>query len=145
MIVYIDTSALAKLYLAETESPAVKTLVEEADVTATSVLARVELSAAIAKAMRMKLITRASAQRVINAFRKDWPDFGALQITEAILATADRLAWEMGLRGYDAMHLASALIWQQAVDEPITLATFDHQLWAATKKLGIRVWPLQLG
>ena len=141
MILYLDTSALAKLYLAEAESSAVRNLVQAAEIAGTSVITRVEMSAAIAKALRMKQISRAAAQKVLNAFHKDWPDFGALQITEAVLADAERLAWQMGLRGYDAMHLAAAQVWQQALAEPVTVATFDRQLWTAVHDLGMSVWP----
>ena len=144
MILYLDTSALAKLYLAEAESLAVKKLVQEAEMTATSVITRVELSAAIAKAVRMKLISRSAAQKVLDVFHRDWPDFGALQITEAVLSSADRFAWQMGLRGYDAMHLAAAHVWQQSLSEPVTVATFDHQLWSAVRDTSMIAWPPEL-
>jgi predicted nucleic acid-binding protein len=49
---------------------------------------------------------------------------------------AEALAWEHGLRGYDAVHLASALTWQESVGEQIVLATFDQQLWEAASERG---------
>jgi hypothetical protein len=54
---------------------------------------------------------------------------------------AEALAWEYGLRGYDAVHLASALTWQESVGEQIVLATFDEQLWEAAKRAGLKAWP----
>jgi hypothetical protein len=54
------------------------------------------------------------------------------------------LAWEHGLRGYDAVQLASALSWQESVGEEIVLATFDQQLWEAAKRTGLKAWPDQL-
>ena len=47
-------------------------------------------------------------------------------------------------RGYDAVHLASALIWQECVGTEILLATFDLQLWEAAPKAGVKAWPDQL-
>lgn len=47
------------------------------------------------------------------------------------MARADQLARELGLRGYDAVHLASALVWQDGMGEQTTVATFDHRLWRA--------------
>jgi len=38
--------------------------------------------------------------------------------------------------GYDAVQLASALTWQESVGMEITLATFDTQLWTATRQVG---------
>ncbi|MCL5996710.1 MAG: type II toxin-antitoxin system VapC family toxin [Chloroflexi bacterium] len=60
---------------------------------------------------------------------------------KALMARADTLAWEHGLRGYDAVHLASAVIWREAPGESVTLATFDKQLWEAAPKAGLAIWP----
>ena len=62
-------------------------------------------------------------------------------MTLASLERASRLAWEHGLRGYDAMHFSAALIWQETLETPITLATFDRELWLAAEKMGMTVWP----
>ena len=58
---------------------------------------------------------------------------------------AAHLAWEYGLRGYDATHFAAALIWQEMLEMPVTLATFDRELWLVAKKAGLAVWPEWLG
>ena len=57
---------------------------------------------------------------------------------------AASLAWEYGLRGYDAVHLATALLWQETIGEPVTLATFDRQLWQAGDQAGLTTWPPEL-
>ena len=49
MILYLDTSALVKLYVREHGSAAVRALVERADVVATSVVAYAEARAAFAR------------------------------------------------------------------------------------------------
>jgi len=67
-----------------------------------------------------------------------------LQLTEIIVARADALAWEHGLRGYDAVHLGTALFWQDTIGDPITLATFDRQLWQKGEIAGLMVWPEDL-
>jgi predicted nucleic acid-binding protein len=61
--------------------------------------------------------------------------------TEALVERAEGLAWEHGLRGYDAVQLASALSWQESVGEEVLLATFDQQLWEAAKRAGLKPWP----
>ena len=45
----------------------------------------------------------------------------------------DALAVEHNLRGYDATHLACALIWQETLGLPVTLASFDGQLIEAAR------------
>jgi predicted nucleic acid-binding protein len=57
---------------------------------------------------------------------------------------AETLAWDYGLRGYDAVQLASALSWQQLIGQEVVLATFDSQLWEAAPAAGLQVWPEDL-
>ena len=47
---------------------------------------------------------------------------------------ASQLAWSDGLRGYDAIHLASLIEWRNALGFEIIMATFDQQLKTAAKK-----------
>jgi predicted nucleic acid-binding protein len=71
------------------------------------------------------LVKRYVAER---AFAGQWPDFAKVPVTEALVARTEALAWDAGLRGYDAVQLASALTWQESVGAEITLATFDRSL-----------------
>lgn len=64
-----------------------------------------------------------------------------MQVTEVLLARADELAWELGLRGHEAVHLASALLWQEGMGERVTVATFDRQLWEAANQRGMICLP----
>ncbi len=57
------------------------------------------------------------------------------------VARGDNLAWQLGLRGYDAIHLASAIILQEEINSPITMFTFDRQLWEAAKTVGLGTLP----
>ena len=56
-------------------------------------------------------------------------------------AGADSLAWELGLRGYDAVHLASAALWKEGMGQEVALATFDQQLWEAAIQCGLVPFP----
>jgi predicted nucleic acid-binding protein len=141
MIVYLDASGIVKRYLAEADSASVDRLVAEAAVLGTSVISRAEVSAAIARAARMSLLARAEAEKALKTFRAEWADLIATPVTQVLVANADTLAWEYGLRGYDAVHLASALLWQEALGEPVTMATFDQDLWGAAQQAGMDVWP----
>ena len=141
MIVYLDASALVKKYIAETGSREVADLIAQADIAGTSLISRAEVAAALAKAGRTGALHGDEAAKALRLFRHQWPDFQRTQITETLMVRADTIAWEHGLRGYDAVHLASALFWQESLGEPITLATFDRQLWQAGQPVGLSVWP----
>jgi predicted nucleic acid-binding protein len=140
-IIYLDTSALLKLYIQEAHSDDVAGLVSVADGAGTSILTYTEMAAAMSRAARMRLISDDAASTAWDKFLGDWPEFTRLKLSAALTERAATLAWGFGLRGYDAMHMAAALTWQDALDEPVLLATFDRLLWNAGKKAGVVVWP----
>ena len=144
MILYADASLLVKHYLTEAGSAQVDQLLTPPTTTGTALITRAEVAAALAKAARLGALTRADAGQSLSEFRSHWPYFLRLRLTEAIATQADELAWAHGLRGYDAVHLATALTWQATLDEPLTLGTFDRQLWQAGQNIGLAVWPATL-
>ena len=141
MIVYLDASALVKRYVAEAGSTEVGKLIGEAEALGTAVISRAEVSAALAKAVRLKLVTKGAGTTALKTFSADWNNLIRLQLTEALAARAAALAWEHGLRGYDAVHLATALFWHDTLGEPVTVATYDRQLWLGAKASGLVAWP----
>ena len=144
MIVYLDASALVKRFVAEIGSAQVDALIARADAIGTAVISRAEVTAALDKAARMGALARDEAQVALQAFRIQWPDLIRLQMSEVVVAQADHLAWDHGLRGYDAVHLAAARFWQSSLGGSVTMATFDRQLWEASAMVGLAVWPEDL-
>jgi len=95
----------------------------------------------LARAARMDLIADSEARAAWVAFDHDWPEYMHLKISTPLVERAASLAWEFGLRGYDAVHLAAAMTWQDALETPVILATFDRLLWDAAQKSGMATWP----
>lgn len=141
MILYLDASALVKRYVAETGSKQVEQVIRESAVVGTGLISRAEVSAGLAKAVRVGILGGKEATEAVNAFRKDWRDFVRVAVSEAVVARADVLAWQYGLRGYDAVHLATALVWQEVLGETVTLASYDRQLWEAAEPAGLAPFP----
>jgi predicted nucleic acid-binding protein len=141
MILYLDASALVKRYVAEVGSVEVDRLIAQAGVAGTAAISRAEVAAALAKAVRVGTLARDEAEAALQVFRTQWVDLVRLQLTGVILAQADALAWDYGLRGYDAVHLAVVRFWQSSLGEAVTLATYDRQLWQAGGAAGLVVWP----
>ncbi len=144
MILYLDASALVKRYIAEAGSTQVSQAIASADVVGTALISRAEVAAALAKAVRAKALESEKARASLLAFRRDWLDLVRIQITEPLVARADVLAWERSLRGYDAVQLAAASLWQETMGETVTLATFDQSLWSAAEQVGLLPFPSDL-
>lgn len=141
MLLYLDASALVKRYVAESGSEDVAAVTAEASALATSILSRVETVAALSKAIRVGALVEEEAIAAAQVFRDQWPDFIRIQATERVVARADQLAWRFGLRGYDAVHLASAVIWREKMRQAIVFAAYDRQLWQAAVGSGLSPFP----
>lgn len=141
MNVYLDASALVKRYVVEAESAQVVALIGGAQMTATALLCRAEVAAALAKAVRVGLVARESAVKSLGEFNADWEYLIRLHVGEPLIARAAMLAWEHGLRGYDAVHLATALAWCETLGEAVTVATYDRELWRGAREAGLSPWP----
>ena len=69
MIVYLDASALVKRYITEAGSVEVEHLISQTQVAGTCLISRAEVAAAIAKAVRIKLLPRDEAAGALQVFR----------------------------------------------------------------------------
>lgn len=144
MILYLDSSALVKRYVREAGSDDVEGLITQAETVGTCLVSRAEVAAALARAARVGFVGRDEAEAALLVFRAEWLRLARIQLTEPLLARADAVAWDYGLRGYDAVHLASALYWQESLRQRVVLATFDRELWRAGEAAGLSVWPSSL-
>jgi predicted nucleic acid-binding protein len=137
VILYLDTSSMVKLYVDESGSSLITALVKEAAAVGTSIIAYAEARAAFARRFREKAFTAADYKRLILSFEGDWPNYFMVSITQALAKRAGHLAEKHALRGYDAVHLASALILKDELKEPPVFSCFDEKLGKASLKEGL--------
>lgn len=129
MICYLDTSALVKIYVQEEGSDQVSSLVNNSMVIATCKIAFAEARAAFARSYREGLLEQHDYQRIINSFLNDWSRYLVLEISDTLVMLAGDLAEKHQLRGFDTIHLATALIFAQQVKKQITVSCWDRRLW----------------
>jgi predicted nucleic acid-binding protein len=141
MILYLDSSALVKRYIAEEESASVENAIALANVHCTAAITQAEVVAALSRAIRVGKLTLPAAQGALRSFRLQWRDFVRLPVSDQVCDLAADYAWQFGLRGYDAVHLAAARAWADAMGSPVTFATFDRGLWDAAPRVGLNTYP----
>jgi len=142
MMLYVDTSALVKLYVEEPLSQELSYAVDEAEAVATSLLAYTEAMAAFARARREVRLSPREYRRVVDAFEEDWSRYITVEVTDRLVKTAGHLAASRALRGYDALHLASALSLRERVPSSMMFVAFDRALNVAAKRESLRIHPL---
>ncbi|HMN28996.1 MAG TPA: type II toxin-antitoxin system VapC family toxin [Caldilineaceae bacterium] len=141
MNLYLDTSALVKLYVREPGTTDLYRQVQASQLSATSWLTYVEFVAALTRATQFKSLSRRIAGRKLAQFQQGWRNLIQVEVTLVVIARAAALAWDHGLRDYDCLHLASALVWQETLAEPVIFATYDRELWALAAKVGLPNFP----
>lgn len=134
MIVYVDTSSLLKLLVDEDGSDRVQAVWDAAEELASSTLVVVEARAALAAAERRARLTPRQHRTA-----KDWlsllvDEISIIEVTENLIAEASNLAEQEALPGYDALHLASALVMEADV-----LTSADEALCDAAARRGLHV------
>lgn len=145
MNLYLDASALVKEYLTdEAGAEEIAAARRRARLVGTTVVSRAETEAALGEAVRMSILTEKEARTAQENFRDDWPDLSRVQVTESIVRRAGVLAFDEGLRGYDAVQFASALAWKEGIAEEVTFATFDVALWATAGRHALTPFPEDL-
>ena len=105
MILFLDTSALVKLYIAEPGSEAMRRRVSN-ELIAVSQLAYAEAHATFARRWREDLLTADELQILIANFEHDWQTVLQIPISEHVLPLVRDLCRDHPLRGADALQLA---------------------------------------
>lgn len=137
MILYLDTSALVKLYVQEAHSSRVRGWVQEAEIVATCRVAYPETLSAIRRRFTEGDLTRKEQDLLLGRFSKDWTHFAAVDFDER---EAGRLVIKHGLRGLDALHLSAAIQLRSAQGSlALAFASFDAKLNSAAATEGFVV------
>ena len=139
MILYLDTSALAKAYVEEDFSAEIKAVLEKASIAATHQITFVEFHAALARAFREGRIREEQQKIAMQEFVRDWPGFLKIEISDPLLARASRACEIFALRAYDGLHLAAAEFLLKKTGEPFLFAAFDRRLNSAADFLEMEI------
>lgn len=134
MTLYLDTSSLVKLYVAEAGSDAVRRLVDDADVVATAAIAYPEARAALARRRREGDLPARAFSAAKRALDDDWPRYLTVDVTAPLCREAGSLAERHALRGYDSVHLAAFLqVARAAGKAAVRFSCFDERLTRAAR------------
>lgn len=137
MLLYLDTSSLVKLYVEEEKSDFVSKLVGTVEIIATSIVAYAEARAAFARRFRENAFTLKEYIQLKAIFDEDWNNYFILNITGNMVKMAGNLAEKHLLRGFDSIHLASALTLKHELGSSIIFSCFDNTLKKASEHEGM--------
>lgn len=144
MILYLDTSALLRKYFKEPGSNEIISKWKEATGIVTSSVAYAEAMAAFYRKKREIDLNGTIFGTILNSFHSDWPSFIRVEVTDDLNESIDKIVANYALRGFDAIHLASALIIHEKASEDFLFACFDKMLVQAAEMEGLKTLPTDL-
>jgi predicted nucleic acid-binding protein len=131
---------LVKLVIVEDGSEVAAKLWGSAYPAASSILAYPEGRAALAAARRLDRLGKEEHREALAVFEELCADLVTVGVDKEIATRAGGHAEDLGLRGYDAVHLATAL---ELGDEEIVFVTWDRELARAAERVGLGVAGLE--
>lgn len=134
MIVYLDTSSLVKLYVEETGSEKIKDIAYNATVISTSKVAYAEARAAFARKQKEDGFSITNLRKIVEDLNRDWESYFIIEITDGLIRSAGDIAEKHLLRGFDSIHLASAIILKDKTGSEIYFSSNDARLNRAAEK-----------
>lgn len=106
---------------------------------ATSTIAYAEARAGFARKQREGLLTAEELQRTVAELDYDWRTYARLDVSNPVAHLAGGLAERLSLRGYNAVHLASAVRLSERFNDLRFLA-FDARLNSAAGDAGLALY-----
>ena len=134
MITYFDTSLFIKLVIDEIGSEQAEEIWKVSSTLGSSMVLYVESRAALAAANRQGRINDANLEKAKSILEGLHSQLYVVEVTSKLVKMAAELAEEFSLRGYDSVHLASAIFMKADV-----FASSDESLCAAAQANGFHI------
>ena len=138
MIAYLDSSALVKLFLDEPDSHIARGVWESGALLVTNRISHAELACALATAVRADRYEPGAVDSEVidGTFLSESADL--IEADADVVDLAAVVGVRHGLRGMDAIHVASAM---QLVEFGSTLVSWDERQRRAALAEGLPVYP----
>ncbi len=140
--IYLDTSALIKLYVEEEGTERVVAITHDFDGVQIIILdvTPLEARSAVRRRQREGDISGADADRILDRIEDDTSSSFLVQpSTSAVIEGAARLIDRHPLRAYDALQLAGCLVIRDIVPGPLTFVCADVRFCEAAELEGLTV------
>ncbi len=110
MVVFIDTSSLAKRYVKEYGSSQIDTFYSKSYIISISSITSIEMISVFNRKLKNQSISNETFTLAYNNFRCELPNYNSLPFTENTISTAINCLNKYHIKTLDALQLASAII-----------------------------------
>jgi len=135
---YFDTSAYIKLFIKEAGSDKARKKARECRVLSSAIIA-VESYSALARRRREGELPEDAFQKALKEIKEGIKSVEIIAVTDEVLKRAQDITLRSPARTMDALHISSALLFQESTDIELTFITSDKKQGGAAAQAGLRV------
>ncbi len=134
MLIYLDSSVFIKKYFKEIGSDHIIEIWNDAEYLAISQVGYSEILGAIHKKQKMDRFSDKIKKQISKNFKDDWESMIKVSADQKLNSELSRLHDKHLLRGFDAIHLATAILLAKKIEMDIEFLTADSNLQSAAQK-----------
>ena len=123
----------------------VERLIRAGSTIATATIAYAETYSGLTRRHRDGDLTAAGFSQAREQFEAEWAGYLKVDLNEDVLSASRIVIQRYALRGFDGIHLASALVLQKGWNEPIVVAAADQRLLRAASDEGLGTHNVETG
>ncbi len=123
---YFDTSVYLKLYVKEKGSKEARNLAKKKSILSSAVMPT-ECFSALSRKKEEGYLSNEDLKRLVSHIKEDLPYIEIIRLTDEVMEKAENIALHSTARALDAIHIASALIFQESTGIKLTFITSDQK------------------
>ena len=125
------------MYIEEIDSEKIRDFAHDAAAVSTSKIAYAEARAAFARKQKEDEFSLKVLRKIVEDLNRDWESYFVIEITDGLIRFAGDIAEKYLLRGFDSIHLASAIHLKNRARSDIHFSSYDTRLNQSAEKEGI--------
>lgn len=133
-----------KRFVEESGTAAVLALIDRESSLATATIAYAELYAGLARKRREGYLSQDNYAKLSAHLEGEWPSYNRVELQKEILDLARELIERHPLRGFDAIHLASALSLKTRLEQDVLFLASDVKLLRAASDERLKTLNVEL-
>lgn len=134
---YLDTSTWIKLYVRESGSEVARRLIGKYRVLSSAILLTESFSA-LSRKKEIREIDGGQLKRVAKMMKDDVRSVEIINVSDSVLGKSEEIVLTSMARTLDAIHIASALIFQNMTEIEVTFITSDRKQYEIAQEKGLK-------
>jgi predicted nucleic acid-binding protein len=123
---YFDTSTYLKLYVSEEGSSTARTHAQKNRLVSSAILA-IECFSALSRKRTLREISTKDIDTICKQIRSDTSYMEMIKLTDEVIEKAEEVVLKSSARPLDAIHIASALLFQDELKIAVPFLTSDKR------------------